>query len=98
MENPAFRGINGQFDRARFEQSIRNNGYNEARFIAELREQEELDAIRPDLTGEEIMQVLGIGPGPDVGKAYRYLLEVRLDRGPIDPDQAFQSCPIRCSD
>ena len=56
--------------------------------IAALREQEELDAIRPDLTGGDIMRILGIGPGPDVGKAYRYLLELRLDRGPLDQGQA----------
>ena len=56
--------------------------------IAALREQEELDAIRPDLTGGDIMRILGIGPGPDVGKAYRYLLELRLDRGPLNQGQA----------
>jgi poly(A) polymerase len=56
--------------------------------IATLREQEELDAIRPDLDGNEIMEVLGIGPGPLVGRAYRYLLDVRMERGPLTRDQA----------
>jgi poly(A) polymerase len=52
--------------------------------IAELREREELDAIRPDLDGNEIMQLLGIRPGPAVGKAYKHLLALRLERGPLD--------------
>jgi poly(A) polymerase len=56
--------------------------------VAALREQEELDAIRPDLDGNEIMAVLGIRPGPLVGKAYRHLLELRLERGPMDRDTA----------
>ena len=58
------------------------------RRIAELREQEELDAIRPDLDGNEIMEVLGIKPGPEVGAAYKYLLELRMDHGPLDHDTA----------
>ena len=53
--------------------------------IARLREQEELDAIRPDLDGEAIMAVLGVAPGPVVGRAYRFLLERRLERGPAGP-------------
>jgi poly(A) polymerase len=51
--------------------------------IARLSEQEELAAIRPDLDGHQIMAVLGVPPGPVVGRAYRYLLELRLDRGPL---------------
>ena len=58
------------------------------RRIEELAKQEELDAIRPDLNGEEIMEILGISPGPEVGQAYRFLLELRLDEGPIGPDEA----------
>jgi poly(A) polymerase len=58
--------------------------------IAELREQEELDAIRPDLDGNEIMEVLGIGPGPAVGKAYRFLLERRMEAGPLGHDEAVE--------
>jgi poly(A) polymerase len=56
--------------------------------IARLSEEEELAAIRPDLDGTEIMRILGIPPGPLVGRAYRHLLELRLDRGPLPPDQA----------
>ena len=58
------------------------------RRIAELREQEELDSIRPDLDGNEIMEILGIKPGPEVGAAYKHLLELRMDRGPLDHDTA----------
>jgi poly(A) polymerase len=56
--------------------------------IATLREQEELDAIRPDLDGNQIMEVLGIKPGRDVGLAYKHLLELRMDRGPMAYDEA----------
>jgi poly(A) polymerase len=56
--------------------------------IAALREQEELDRIRPDLDGNEIMEILGIPGGPLVGKAYKFLLEVRMDEGPLDPGEA----------
>jgi poly(A) polymerase len=56
--------------------------------IEQLREQEELDAIRPDLNGNEIMEVLGIGPGPLVGRAYRHLLELRLEHGPMPYEAA----------
>lgn len=52
--------------------------------IATLAEAEELASIRPDLDGNEIMQILGIPPSPVVGEAYQHLLEVRLDRGPLD--------------
>lgn len=51
--------------------------------IAELATQEQLDAVRPELNGEQIMAELGISPSPVVGAAYRYLLEVRLEEGPI---------------
>jgi poly(A) polymerase len=56
--------------------------------IARLREQEELDAIRPDLDGNQIMELLDIPPGRDVGAAYSYLLELRLDHGPMSEDAA----------
>ncbi|RSS80998.1 CCA tRNA nucleotidyltransferase [Streptomyces sp. WAC06614] len=59
--------------------------------IAQLKEQEELDAIRPDLDGNEIMQVLGVGPGPVIGKAYAYLLDLRLEHGPMEHDQAVSA-------
>ncbi|MFC4612156.1 CCA tRNA nucleotidyltransferase [Streptomyces maoxianensis] len=51
--------------------------------IAELQEQEELDAIRPDLDGNQIQEILGVGPGPVIGKAYAFLLELRLENGPM---------------
>ncbi|MBD0292474.1 MAG: CCA tRNA nucleotidyltransferase [Jiangellaceae bacterium] len=56
--------------------------------IARLSAEEELAAIRPELDGHQIMAILGIRPGPAVGRAYRYLLELRLDRGPIGADAA----------
>jgi poly(A) polymerase len=56
--------------------------------IAVLREQEELDAMRPELDGEEIMAALGLLPGPKVGKAYRFLLDLRLDEGIVGKEEA----------
>lgn len=56
--------------------------------IARLQEQEELDSIRPDLNGNEIQEILGVGPGPAIGKAYKFLLELRLENGPMDRDAA----------
>ncbi|WP_344292984.1 CCA tRNA nucleotidyltransferase [Agromyces neolithicus] len=56
--------------------------------IAVLAEEEELAAVRPDLDGQQIMAILGVQPGPLVGEAYKYLLEVRLDEGPIGADAA----------
>jgi poly(A) polymerase len=56
--------------------------------IAKLSEAEELASIRPTLDGNQIMQILGIGPGREVGEAYRYLLELRLDNGPMSEDEA----------
>ncbi|MEU2258866.1 CCA tRNA nucleotidyltransferase [Streptomyces sp. NPDC019645] len=52
--------------------------------ISQLQEQEELDAIRPDLDGNQIMEILGVGPGPVIGKAYAFLLELRLENGPME--------------
>ncbi len=56
--------------------------------IAALAEQEELASIRPDLDGERIMALLGIRPGPVVGRAYRFLLEERMEHGPHNPVDA----------
>ncbi len=56
--------------------------------IAALAEQEELASIRPDLDGAQIMALLGLSPGPVVGRAYRFLLEERMEYGPLDPDSA----------
>jgi poly(A) polymerase len=58
--------------------------------IAFLAEQEELDRIRPDLDGNQIMEILGVPQGPLVGKAYRHLLELRMEHGPLGPDRAAQ--------
>ena len=59
--------------------------------IKELMQQEELNKIRPDLTGEQIMQILSIKPSPMVGKAYDFLLELRLENGPIGEDKAKEA-------
>jgi poly(A) polymerase len=58
--------------------------------IEVLAEEEELASIRPDLDGDEIMRVLGIPPGPLVGRARNYLLELRLEHGPLGPERATQ--------
>jgi poly(A) polymerase len=58
--------------------------------VASLAENEELARIRPDLDGNEIMRILAIGPGPLVGKAYNYLLELRLEHGPLGTERATQ--------
>ena len=59
--------------------------------IAALQEQEELDKIRPDLDGEQIMAILGIAPGREVGEAYRFLLGLRMDHGPLGEDAAREA-------
>ncbi|MFT3971360.1 MAG: CCA tRNA nucleotidyltransferase [Micropruina sp.] len=59
--------------------------------IDELAKQEELDAIRPDLDGTQIMAILGIPPGRAVGEAYKYLLEKRIDDGPLGEDGAREA-------
>jgi poly(A) polymerase len=59
------------------------------RRIAELREKEELAAIRPDLDGRDVMTHLGVGPGPAVGRALAFLLEARLDEGPHSRQEAL---------
>ncbi|MCW2814379.1 MAG: hypothetical protein JWN84_1834 [Nocardioides sp.] len=56
--------------------------------IARLSEEEELASLRPDLDGNQIMEILGIGPGREVGDAYKFMLELRLDRGPLDQEAA----------
>ncbi|MBB5119830.1 RNA nucleotidyltransferase [Streptomyces eurocidicus] len=56
--------------------------------IAQLQEQEALDSIRPDLDGNQIMEILGVGPGPQIGKAYKHMLELRLENGPMEPEAA----------
>jgi len=56
--------------------------------IAALMEEEELEKIRPDLDGIAIMEILGISPSPLVGKAYQYLLDLRMERGPLGTEAA----------
>ena len=56
--------------------------------IAELAAKEDLARVRPDLNGNQIMQILGIPAGPQVGEAWRFLKELRLDRGPLGEDEA----------
>jgi poly(A) polymerase len=56
--------------------------------IARLAEEENLSRIRPPLDGNQVMQHLGLEPGPVVGEALDHLLELRMDRGPIDEDEA----------
>jgi poly(A) polymerase len=58
--------------------------------IAELAEREDLARVRPDLDGNEIMRILDIPAGPEVGQAWRYLKELRLDRGPLEHDEAVE--------
>lgn len=56
--------------------------------LTQLRKQEELDAIRPDLNGNEIMELLGISEGRQVGAAYKFLMGLRLDEGPLGKEEA----------
>ena len=58
--------------------------------IATLAQQEELNSIRPDLDGNDIMEILNVPSGPMVGKAYNHLLNVRLDEGPLTREQAIE--------
>jgi len=58
--------------------------------IAQIAEQEELKSIRPDLDGQQIMAILGIKPGPVVGRAYKFMLELRLDEGPLGEEAAVE--------
>jgi poly(A) polymerase len=56
--------------------------------VAELAEAEGVASVRPDLDGEQIMAILGLKPGREVGEAYRFLLELRLEEGPLGTDEA----------
>jgi poly(A) polymerase len=58
------------------------------RRIGELSAAEDLARVRPDLDGNAIMELLGVGPGPEVGRAWRFLKDLRLERGPLDRDDA----------
>jgi len=56
--------------------------------IARLKSEEDLARVRPDLDGNAIMELLGVPPGPDVGRAWRHLKELRLERGPLSREEA----------
>lgn len=56
--------------------------------VKELKKQEDFNAIRPDVDGNEIMQLLHLQPGPIVGEAYKHMLDYRLDNGPVQHDVA----------
>ena len=62
--------------------------------VRDLKEKEDFDAIRPDLDGNEIMDLLGLEPGPMVGRAYKHMLEYRLDNGPVDHDTAVEELQV----
>jgi len=57
--------------------------------IARLAEQENLDSLRPPLDGTQVMEHLGLAPGPKVGEALDFLMELRMERGPIPDDEAY---------
>ena len=56
--------------------------------LADLRQREQLDALRPELDGDEVMGILGIPPGPVVGEALNFLMQIRLDDGLIGEEEA----------
>ncbi|TFV67928.1 UNVERIFIED_ORG: CCA tRNA nucleotidyltransferase [Bacillus sp. AZ43] len=56
--------------------------------IAEIQANEDLARVRPDLDGNAIMELLGLPPGPEVGRAWRFLKDLRLERGPLERDEA----------
>ena len=58
--------------------------------IADIAAREDLAKVRPDLDGNEIMEILGLSPGPEVGHAWAYLKELRLERGPLERDEAIE--------
>lgn len=59
--------------------------------IAELAAKEDLARVRPDLDGNQIMELLGVPAGPIVGQAWQFLKELRLERGPLDHDEAVEA-------
>ena len=56
--------------------------------IEDLSQREALDAMRPDLNGDQIMQILGVGPSRVVGQAYQFLLDLRMEHGPLGEQEA----------
>lgn len=57
--------------------------------IEEIGRKEDLARVRPDLDGNEIMEILGLSPGPEVGQAWSYLKEMRLEYGPLEREEAI---------
>src|SRR5699024_3358329 len=57
--------------------------------IEEIQEKEGIAAIRPDLDGNEIMEILDLKPGPEVGQAWAYMKDLRLELGPLERDEAI---------
>lgn len=70
---------------------LQQNYDNLEQRIARIAEQEDLAKVRPDLDGNTIMELLDLPPGPMVGKAWRYLKELRLDRGPMSREEAEEA-------
>jgi poly(A) polymerase len=66
--------------------------------IAALAEQENLEAMRPPLDGRQVMEVLGLEPGPEIGEALAYLMELRLERGPVPQDEAIELLKVWFTD
>jgi poly(A) polymerase len=60
------------------------------RRIAELEAREQVKALRPDIDGVQVMEHLGITPGPAVGRALAFLLELRLEEGPLGEEEAYR--------
>jgi len=75
----------------RKEQAIQKRVTELEERIDHLRAQEELDALRPAIDGRRIMEHLGIAPGPEVGQAWQFLLDLRIERGPVDDDEALEA-------
>lgn len=84
-------------NQARAERLARRMDELEAR-IVELRATEELRAMRPDLDGRQVMDHLGVGPGRHVGDALAALLELRLDEGPLDEEEAYRRLDLWWAD
>jgi poly(A) polymerase len=64
------------------------------RRIVELAEEEELQALRPELDGRHVMDHLGVAPGPVVGQALDFLMELRLDEGPLGEEEAYRRLDV----
>ena len=70
--------------------ALKNVGRGAVEHIVELRKQEELDALRPPIDGNDVMDYLGLAPGPEIGRVMRMLLEHRIEQGPYDVEEAHR--------